>query len=503
MTTTDTAAASDPSPTALEEAVTSTDPNTLSRVWGFGGMTSVLLGAIAGLLVSFERLDLASADVFSSADEMFQFWSAHRVALVLLGVLPALMGLATTVVPRQCGGSLLFPRAAALACWTWLIGAVITVAGFLVDGGLGTPGGAGQRQATALTLMGLLLVIGGLLLASVCVMTTIVSGRVAGTGLRDLPFTAWTTLVAATIWTGMLPVLAANAVLAYVDLRGRPALWFGAEDAIWEQLSWMCTHPAVYVLALPVIGIALDVLARATGVTQSNRDVLLVATATFGFLSFGAFAQTFFDTPGTPVREEALSVVAAFAIVPVALAILGGVADTLRRGASNLGSKPPAEAVVALVAVLLVVVGTVVGAVHVIAPLDLLGTAVEGANFTFVVGAAVLGVGAGFHHWGDDIVGPGARPGLFLLGGLALAFGVVLSGATDLISGLLDQNDFTGVTTAAAGNPDSGVDALNLVSMLGSLAVVAGLAVWMIAGALHMATAQSASGATVQEKGAA
>ncbi|MDP6288106.1 MAG: hypothetical protein QF548_09575, partial [Acidimicrobiales bacterium] len=171
--------------------------------------------------------------------------------------------------------------------------------------------------------------------------------------------------------------------------------------------------------------------------------------------------------------------------------------------ASNLGSKPPAEAVVALVAVLLVVVGTVIGAVHVIAPLDLLGTAVEGANFTFVVGAAVLGVGAGFHHWGDDIVGPGARPGLFLLGGLALAFGVVLSGATDLISGLLNQNDFTGVTISAAGHPNSGVDALNLVSMLGSLAVVAGLAVWMIAGALHMATAQSASGATVQEKGAA
>ena len=492
MTTTDTAAASaasdasDPSPTALEEAVTSTDPNTLSQVWGFGGMTSVLLGAIAGLLVGFERLDLASADVFSSADEMFQFWSAHRVALVLLGVLPALMGLATTVVPRQCGGSLLFPRAAALACWTWLIGAGMTIAGFLADGGLGTPGGAGQRQATALTLMGLLLVIGGLLLASVCVMTTIVSGRAAGTGLRDLPFTAWTTLVAATIWTGMLPVLAANTVLAYVDLRGRPALRFGAEDAIWEQLSWMFTHPAIYVLALPVLGIALDVISSATGTETANRGVLLVATAAFGFLSFGAYAQSFFDTPGTPIMEEAIYVLDAFAIIPIALAILGGVADLLRRGGSNLGSKPPAPVVLLLLAVLLVVAGTVLGALRVVAPWDLLGTSVTGAQFTLIVGAAIIGMVAGLNHWGEDLLGSPGSPGLILLGGLAATLGVALIGAADAISGFGGQADFTGVDLATAGYPGSGVGALNAVALLGAAAFLAAGLIWMFAGVRHL-----------------
>tara|TARA_B100000929_G_scaffold43569_1_gene30997 strand:- start:533 stop:1417 length:885 start_codon:yes stop_codon:yes gene_type:complete len=294
----------------------------------------------------------------------------------------------------------------------------------------------------------------------------------------------------------MLPVLAANIVLTYVDLRGRSAVRFGAEDAIWEQLSWMFTHPAVYVLALPVLGIALDVLSATTGTTQANRDVLLVATAAFGFLSFGAYAQPFFDTPGTPVMEEALYVVMAFAIVPVALAILGGVADTLRRGASNLGTRPPAETVCALLSIMLIVAGTAVGALRVIAPLDLLGTSVTGAQFTLVVGGAVLGVGAGFQHWGDDLVGgPGARSGLNLLGGLAVAGGVVLVGATDLISGLLGQSDFTGVDLATAGYPDSGVDGLNLVSMVGSLALVGGLVAWQASGILHLTAAKKASSA--------
>ena len=56
------------------------------------------------------------------------------MALVLLGVLPVLIALGTTIVPRQCGANtLLFPRAAALSCWTWLIGAGMTVVGFLVS----------------------------------------------------------------------------------------------------------------------------------------------------------------------------------------------------------------------------------------------------------------------------------------------------------------------------------------------------------------------------------
>ena len=51
MTTTDETGST--GSTVLEAAVTSTDPVVLAKVWGFGGMTSVLLGAVAGLLVGF------------------------------------------------------------------------------------------------------------------------------------------------------------------------------------------------------------------------------------------------------------------------------------------------------------------------------------------------------------------------------------------------------------------------------------------------------------------
>ena len=91
--------------TVVERIVTTTDSGTLSRYWIISAMVGLLFSSVTGLLISLERIDLSAANIFSTADEVFQFWSAHRVSLVLIAVLPLMIGLATLVVPRQVGAS--------------------------------------------------------------------------------------------------------------------------------------------------------------------------------------------------------------------------------------------------------------------------------------------------------------------------------------------------------------------------------------------------------------
>ena len=473
--------------TALERVVTSTDANTLGRYWLGAGSLALLASLLAGVLVALERLDLGGAEVFGSADEAFQFWSAHRVGLVLLAIVPILVGLGTAVAPLQVGSdSIAFPRMAAFSFWTWLIGAGTTVTGFLIDGGLGAPDAGGQRQAVALTLVGLLMVIGGLLGATVSLLTTIVCGRVVGLTLHRIPLFSWTLLVAGTFWLLTLPVLAANVVLAYVDLRGRTAVRFGAEDAIWEQLSWAFSHPQVYAFALPLVGIAFDIVPVSVRNRLVNHNAVLVLTTMLGVFGFGAYAQSFFDTPGTPVLNEAIYVVYAFAALLVALALFGGLADTLRRGAANLGSgagnRPPAPMVLSVLAMLLLLVAAAVGALRAVDPFDLLGTSATGAQMTLTMGAAFVGAMAGTLWWGDRIFGRVSSQGLGLLAGLAAVVGVLLLGIADLLSGFMGQNDFTGASVAAAGSPDSGVDALNLVALVGTVLLLVGAIGWFANG---------------------
>ncbi|MEE2768071.1 MAG: cbb3-type cytochrome c oxidase subunit I [Actinomycetota bacterium] len=486
MTITETAPDTDPGPapvSLLEALATGTDHMFLGRVWAAAGGLFLLLCLVVGILVGIERINLDGADLFGSGDEVFQFWSFYRVGLVLLALVPLLIGLATAVIPLQVGASsIVFPRAAALALWTWLIGAAVTAVGFLADGGLGTPNAGSQREAIALTMVGLLLVITGVLLATVCILTTLVVARVSGMTLRRIPYFSWSMLVAGTLWLVTLPVLAANAVLAYVDLRGRTAVHFGAEDAIWDQFSWAFTHPQVYALSVPLIGIAFDIVPVTAGLRQRNHDVVLAMIGLFGAIGFGAYAQSFFDTPGTPVMEEALYVAGAFLAVPLVLVLLGGLADSLRRGAMNLKGRPPAPLVLSLLSMLLLLVGTVVGAARSIAPFELLERSTTGAQMTFTIGAALVGAIAGMLWWGDRVTGRKAPQGLGLLAGLVVSAGVLVIGLSDTITGFLGLNDFFGVDEVAAGSPDGGVEAVNAVAAFGSLLLLAGVLVWALVG---------------------
>jgi|TARA_B110001454_G_scaffold208141_1_gene220302 hypothetical protein len=150
--------------------------------------------------------------------------------------------------------------------------------------------------------------------------------------------------------------------------------------------------------------------------------------------------------------------------------------------------------VLSVIAVLLTVVGTVLGALRVVAPWDLLETSVTGAHFTLIVGAAIIGAVAGLNHWGQELLGSPGSPGMILLGGLAASLGVVLIGAADAVSGFLGQADFTGVDLATAGYPDSATAALNSISTLGAVAfLVAGL-IWAVAGVKHLAAEPGGTG---------
>jgi cytochrome c oxidase subunit 1 len=334
------------------------------------------------------------------------------------------------------------------------------------------------------------MVIGGICCATVCILTTIVAGRTAGMNLSRVPLFAWSVLVAGSIWLVTLPVLAANTVLIYVDLTGRSAVAFGVEDTIWGQLSWAFSHPQVYAFALPLVGIAGDIVPVAARRRHGNHRALLVLTALIGVLSFGAYAQAAFDI-GTPIREQAIFVVEAFLIVPLVLLVLVGLVDVLRRGVGNRRTRMPAPLYLSVLSVLFLLNGTVLGALRAVAPLDLLDRSTTGAQFTFTIGAALLAAMAGTLWWGDLIVGRVVPQGFGLASALAVAVGIVLVAVPDTISGFMGLTDFTGGDLGGAGNPESGVDVLNTVALVGSAHLLVGALGWLVTGVLRLRGARS------------
>jgi heme/copper-type cytochrome/quinol oxidase subunit 1 len=428
--------------------VGSADHTSIGRIYV---VLSLLFGVVGFALAGVNEADLTRSNPWK---HLFQVYTASRVSLVFLFAIPLLVGLATVITPLQVGANTVaFPRAAAAGLWGWIIGSGLVIASYAVDGG---PLG-GHTKAVDLTYAGFALVIVALLVASTCIVTTVVSLRAPGMFLDRVPMFSWSMVVAASVWLLSLPVLLGNIVLVYVDHHyGRPA-FFAAGPNQWTQISWTFAQPAIYAIAIPVLGIASDSVAAMTGRRMPHRSTVMALIGAFGILSFGAWAQPVYYSD---VYNEALFIAFSVLIILPVLGLLGGWGATLRGGRPTLAS----PLLYAVGAGVLALIATVAGAIYGIKALDLhdpawakLATTLPFADglFMLVVSATALGAIGGVVLWSSKLFGRVAQEGLAKLGAAVGTIGGLVAGLPLLVygfavkaHGLKDSNHFLRGTSA-------------------------------------------------------
>lgn len=466
---------------ALYEIIASNDHKMVGRRFIFASLLMLVGVAVVGLLSELERASLDGFGVLGNVATYIQTFAFVRAGGVLLVAMPLFIGIALVTVPLQIGAqAVAFPRLAAASFWTWLVGSGIFIASFIADGGFGPAAGT-ANDATLLTITSTGMVIASLLAACVCIATTVIALRPAGMTLMRVPMFSWSMLVASSVWLLSLPVLMGNLVLIFADLQGRAPIAFGDPDTIWSQVEWAFQAPQILAFAIPVLGVAADIIPVAAKVRQGQRAVVQTLIGVFGAVSFGAWAQHAFSrgidpafTSGNLIYEEALYALFAIAALAVAFAAFGGILDNLRRGTMPKLSMATVGAIAGL---FLLLDAAAVGFVRVMPFLDALHEdqvllSSTGSQYKFVLAAIVASAIGAIGWWSPNIFGGYAVEGLGLLAVLAaLGFGV-LGGLADLITAFLGQADIS-----IASNVDDGVEALNVISSIGMLAVaVAGLA---------------------------
>jgi cytochrome c oxidase subunit 1 len=442
-------------PRGLPAVLGSGDHKTVGRVWIGASILFLLLTAVVGALLGAERVTVDELEVLGN-DHVLQLFSLYRVGITFLVVLPLFLGLATAVVPLQVGApTIAFPRAAAGALWTWLGGSILLLVSYAIDGG---PVGADflDPDAVALGLLGWGLVIVGLLVAAVCVATTVVALRAPRMSLAQVPPFSWSMLVAGIIWVLSLPVLLAGLLLAYLDLRYGQLL-FAQSGELFQRLDWAFDQPQVYAMAIPVLGVAAEIVPVTAGVVQRHRAALWAGLGGFGLLAFGAWAQPFYRPTLT---EEAVYVAVAFAIGLPVLAVLGGMADSLR---AHRPTFRPALGL-ALVALLLLLGAVAAGAAAVVEPFELLGTTWQVGHLDLVFAASLLAALAALSWWAPKLWGRHLSAPLTFGAGLLVLGGGVLLSVAEGVAGALDQPEFSFV----AFDPQDGVETFNLIGAIGA-----------------------------------
>jgi len=372
-----------PPPSAVERLIGSGDHLTIGRLYVGFALVFLTLGALG---LGVHSLDRMTVDGVLGLTEVLRWTSL--IAMVLMGVMPLLLGLAIFIVPRQVASpAIAFPRAAALSLWTWLIGGALFITSAVLYGGVGGT----DTEAARLGSLSMGVMMAALSLGSVCVATTVLSHRPLGMGLARVPFFAWSMLVATPIW-----ILTFGSTIAHVWLgRVADADASGITAGFLDGIAWFLRAPSVYLLAIPVLGIIADVIVVAAGRRLRTYGVLQGLIAAYGIASFGVWTQ------GPGATENIVWVVFVLAAAVPVLGLVGLAGENLRHGKVTVS----VALIGAVLAPLLILGGVAAAAVQ---ALDQAGTGnlwsldaqmLLWSQASFLIGASAVGGVVGLAHW--------------------------------------------------------------------------------------------------------
>jgi heme/copper-type cytochrome/quinol oxidase subunit 1 len=475
----------DVEPAGLAGILGSGDHKVIGRLWIVASLFHLVLAGVAGGALSLERIDTARFGSVISGEWLAQVFTFHSVSGVFLFLLPLTVGLATLIVPLQIGASTLaFPRAAAAAFWAHLVGGALVVGAYAIDGGpFGTDAGG-----VGLFIAALGLVVAALIVAWLCIATTVATLRAPGVTMTRVPLFTWSNLVAAGVWLLTLPVLGAVLVVMYLDhtYGGEPGTVFlGGGATVYDRAAWVFTQPAVYALAIPVLGFVGSVVPVLSGTRHRLHKVAMGAIGAYGALSLGMWAMPGFDAAGgleRPWLYDGPWIAMSFLVLLPVLVLVGLWLDTARSGRPA----PASPLLYGAAAVLMLLAGLFAGAVQAIEPLEVIDGDVPLFNTTmttavahYVVLAATIALLGAVVFWSAKITGRALAEGIQRAVAALLLVGTVMLAFPDVISGILGQA--SGLGGSITGRNVEAIEALNALSAAGGVLLILTAALWMVA----------------------
>jgi cytochrome c oxidase subunit 1 len=197
--------------------------------------------------------------------------------MIFFVVMPILVGcFGNFLIPLMIGArDMAFPVLNMLSFWIGAVAGEIMLSAFFVPGGAAAGGWTSYAPLSAVpTYTGVtwgqnlwcisIIVLGiSSLMGSINYITTIINMRAPGMTYFRMPLTVWSLFITAILLLLALPVLTAALAMLLLDRMAGTSFFLpagGGEPLLWQHLFWFFGHPEVYIMILPAMGIASDIL---------------------------------------------------------------------------------------------------------------------------------------------------------------------------------------------------------------------------------------------------
>lgn len=374
-----------------------------------------LMFALGGAAAGMVRLELLSPKGLMLESETYnKMFTMHGVVMVFLFLVPSIPAtLGNFVIPLMVGAKdLAFPRLNLLSWYLYTIGGLLIV-GAMLTGGVDTGwtfytpySSIYANGNVSVTIIGIFIAGFSSIATGINFIVTIHRMRAPGLTWFRLPLFIWAMYATSVIIVLGTPVVAVTLGLVVTERLLHIGIFdpaIGGDPILFQHMFWFYSHPAVYIMILPSMGVISEVIscfARKRVFGYSFIAGSSIAIGVFGFMVWGHHMFVTGQSLFTGMIFSALSFIVA---VPSAIKVFNWTA-TIYKGQVWFS----APMIYAMSFIGLFTVGGLTGLYLASLTVDihLNMTYFVVAHFHYVmVGGGTLGYLAGLHFWWPKMTG--------------------------------------------------------------------------------------------------
>ena len=344
----------------------------------------------------------------------------HGTIMIFFAIMPLLVGLfGNLLIPLQIGAEdMAFPRLNMISFWLAVPAGILMLASFAVEGGAAGAGWTSYAPLSAsgeftgvylgqqLWLVSLTILGFSSLVGAVNYISTVINMRAPGMTWFRMPLSTWALFVTAILILLAIPILAGALIMLLFDQTigtgfFRPEV--GGEPLLWQHLFWFFGHPEVYILILPAMGIASEVLSNRARKPIFGYHSMVLALIGIGFLGWIVWGHHMFMSGMNPLLGTSFMISTMAIAVPSAIKTFNWLA-TVWKGDLHLDS----PMLYALAFVSMFIIGGLSGIFMASTPVDIYihDTYFIVAHIHYVLfGGSLFAIFAGITFWYPKMFG--------------------------------------------------------------------------------------------------
>ncbi len=391
----------------------STDHKRIGLLYLYSMAVMFLVGASLGLAMRFELL--APGKTVMGPQAYNATFTLHGVIMIFMVVIPGLPAVfGNFFLPLMIGArDVAFPRLNLLSWWFYVTGVFLVLSALFFGPGTPDTGWTFYAPYSFRTGTNMLPAIFGAfvlgfssILTGLNFLVTIHRLRCPGMKWTKMPLFVWT--LYGTAWIQLLatPVVGITLVLVALErLFGvgifDPAL--GGDPILYQHLFWIYSHPAVYVMILPALGVISEIIPTFSQKHVFGYKAIIASTMAIAFVGYLVWGHHMFTAGMSGTAQYYFSLLTFLVAVPSAIKVFNWI-STMYKGSINV--QTPFLWAMSFIFVFMIggLSGLVLGALA--ANIYVHDTAFVVAHFHYIVfggtGFAFLGA---IHYWFPKIYG--------------------------------------------------------------------------------------------------